>query len=85
MKRPKIKRIDELYSTKFLSFQETIYKDKNGKEQKWDFVARTKNAAVVTIIAFDKNMRKLIFIKQPRVVINKIVWGFPAGLFEPGK
>ena len=85
MKKPKIKKTDEICSTKFLSLKQSTYNDKECNERKWDYVTRSKDASVVTIIAFDATMRKILFIKQPRIPIGKIILSFPAGLIDPGE
>jgi len=85
MKKPTIKSVDEVCSTKYLSMKEATYKDKNGDERKWDYVSRTKNNNIVTVIPFNAVMNKLLFIKQPRIPIGKIVIGFPAGIIDDGE
>ncbi|MFX1520302.1 MAG: NUDIX domain-containing protein [Promethearchaeota archaeon] len=81
----KIKGIEKLASTKWLSLKQVTWLDKNNKEQKWDFVERIGDQQVVTVICKSRQTNKLLFIAQPRVPVNKIVIEFPAGLIDPGE
>jgi 8-oxo-dGTP pyrophosphatase MutT (NUDIX family) len=81
----KIKNIEKVASTKWLSLNQATYLDKNGKERKWDFVTRNNEQQVVTIVCKSKRTKKLLFIAQPRVPLNKTVIEFPAGLIDPGE
>ncbi len=81
----KIKGIEKLASTKWLSLKQATWLDKNNKEQKWDFVERIGDQQVVTVICKSKRTKKLLFIAQSRVPVNKIVIEFPAGLIDSGE
>jgi ADP-ribose pyrophosphatase len=85
MKKPTIEKTYELCSTKFLSLKQSTYKDKEGTERKWDFVSRKTGKGIVTIIPFNSTMRFLLFVKQPRVPVGKIVLSFPAGIIDDGE
>lgn len=81
----RIKGIEKLASTKWLSLKQATWLDKNNKEQKWDFVERIGDQQVVTVICKSKRTNKLLFIAQPRVPVSKIVIEFPAGLIDSGE
>lgn len=73
------------FETKWLSFINVKYLNKEGKEMFWDFVSRKGNTKVVTLICHSKQTNKILLISQPRVPINKIVIEFPAGLIDEGE
>lgn len=72
----------DICDTKFLALKEAKYVDKTGKESKWNYVSRKKTTGVVTVIPFDERKARLLFIKQARVPVRKIVISFPAGLID---
>ncbi len=80
----KIKKIDELYTTKWLAFKSAEFISKDGNTLKWDYVSRKGNRQVVTCICRSKKNRYLL-ISQPRVPLNKVVIEFPAGLVDEGE
>jgi len=81
----KIKEIKELFGTKWLSFKDATYFNKEGKEMKWNFISRKAEAKVVTIICRSQTTGKFLLISQPRVPVNKVVIEFPAGLIDQGE
>ena len=80
-----IKEIKEVFGTKWLSFKEATYLNKEGKEMKWNYVSRKGDTKIVTAICRSQTTGKYLLISQPRVPINKIVIEFPAGLIDPGE
>lgn len=81
MKRKEVKVVHE---TKWLSFNEATYLDKNNEPHQWSYVSRKKSDGVVTMICRSRYNRYL-FIIQPRVPVNKKVLEFPAGLIDKGE
>ncbi len=81
----KIKETKEVFGTKWLSFKEATYLNKEGKEMKWNYVSRKGDTKIVTAICCSQTTGKYLLISQPRVPINKIVIEFPAGLIDPGE
>ena len=79
-----IKKIETLWSSKWLSIKQAVYKDKNEIERTWEFVERNNNAKVVTIIC-ESESGKFLLIKQARIAINAFEISFPAGLIDPGE
>jgi ADP-ribose pyrophosphatase len=79
-----IKKVDEIYGTKWLAFKSAEFVSKDGNILKWDYVSRKGNRQVVTCICKSKKNRYLL-ISQPRVPLNKIVIEFPAGLVDEGE
>ncbi len=81
----KIKETKEVFSTKWLSFKEATYLNKEGNEMKWNYVSRKGDTKIVTAICRSQTTGKYLLISQPRVPINKTVIEFPAGLIDPGE
>jgi len=77
--------IKDVCGSKWLTLKETTYKDKNGNDQKWQFVARSKNEAATGVVARTEKSGKFLFIVNGRVPMNKWVIGFPGGLVKPGE
>ena len=80
-----IKKVEEIHSTKWLTFKSATYLNKEGKELKWDWISRKGGREVVTCICHSKTSNKYLLITQPRVACNKIVIEFPAGLVDEGE
>jgi 8-oxo-dGTP pyrophosphatase MutT (NUDIX family) len=81
----RIKQIEEICATKWLTLKNAEYINKDGKEMKWDWVSRNASREVVTCICRSKIGNKYLLIAQPRVPVNKIVIEFPAGLVDDGE
>jgi ADP-ribose pyrophosphatase len=82
-----------LLHTKYLNFNETIYKDTKDNLRNWCWVERPNKRKAVMIVAevlgdwkwfgigYKQNSR-LVIIKEFRVPISGYEWGFPAGLVD---
>ena len=91
-----IKKLKPLAQTKFLSIYDATYTNKLGNEKHWMIASRKgydklsqkyfKNKKdevdAVVIIAFHKEVKKLVLVKQFRVPLNDYVYELPAGLVE---
>lgn len=73
---------ETVWTGKFLNSKIITYKNKEGKESKWEIVARNGNQQACTIIAWAKPSDRLIMIKQYRPSEGKYVIEFPAGLID---
>ena len=73
-----------LKTSKFLTFKNRIYLDKNNKEQSWQMVSRNNETKAVGIIAITKD-NKLVVTREFRVPINNFEYGMPAGLIDEGE
>ncbi|MFW6273164.1 MAG: NUDIX hydrolase [bacterium] len=90
----KIKSSNNLNTTKFLNFKETIYEDELGNEKKWIWCQRPNDTKAVVIAAvvdkgfvsssvggYERDLR-LVVTKEFRIPINDYEYGFPAGLVD---
>ena len=99
MRKTKIKEVEVLAKTKFLSLYNAKYENKNGKERNWTIASRKGNDVLtetliqgkedkvdaVVIVAFHKRENKLVLVKQFRVPINDYIYELPAGLVDEGE
>ena len=99
MRKTKIKEVEVLAKTKFLSLYNAKYENKNGKERNWTIASRKENDVLtktliqgkedkvdaVVIVAFHKREKKLVLVKQFRVPINDYIYELPAGLVDEGE
>lgn len=99
MTKTKIKEVEVLAKTKFLSLYNAKYENKNGKERNWTIASRKENDVLtktliqgkedkvdaVVIVAFHKRENKLVLVKQFRVPINDYIYELPAGLVDEGE
>ena len=99
MRKTKIKEVEVLAKTKFLSLYNAKYENKNGKERSWTIASRKGNDVLtetliqgkedkvdaVVIVAFHKRENKLVLVKQFRVPINDYIYELPAGLVDEGE
>jgi ADP-ribose pyrophosphatase len=69
------------------------YQDKKGKDKTWTYASRShpdnrtgRTGAVpdaVVVVPFHTTQKKLVIIKEFRVVLGGYQYGFPAGLLDP--
>lgn len=99
MKKTKIKDVEVLARTKFLSLYNAKYENKNGREKNWTIASRKGTEVLnetllqgkedkvdaVVIVAFHKSEKKLVLVKQFRVPINDYIYELPAGLVDQGE
>ena len=96
MKNLKIKNVNTLVETDFVSLYEVEYKNKKGQEKHWMVSSRKSKEELekiylenkedkvdaVVICALHKTQNKLVLINQYRVPINKYIYELPAGLVD---
>ena len=80
--KPQILKTELKGGTKWLKLNTHTYRNKNGEEATWDYVARETN--IVTTICKSSKYNRFLIIAQPRIPIGKIVFEFPAGLMDKG-
>lgn len=92
----KIKKVNALAETKFLSLYDAEYVNKNGDLKHWTIASRKskevlnsqyfegKNNKIdaVVIAALHKPLNKLVMVRQFRVPVNDYIYEFPAGLID---
>ena len=99
MKKNTVKALVTLCKSKFLSFYEARYENKEGKEKKWLMASRKteevlyrqffegqeEQADAVLIAAIHEESKKLVLIKQFRIPLNDYIYELPAGLIDEGE
>ena len=96
--KSKVYKIEKIAGTKFLSYYDLSYKNKNGKEKSWSAVSRadtkdyekrlfekSNQRDAVLIGAYHIDMQKLVLVKQFRVPLNDYIYEIPAGLIDKGE
>ena len=92
----KVQNIEALAQTKFLSLYNANYINKGGNKKTWTIATRKSKEALedqffngkedkvdaVVILAYHKDEKKLVAIKQFRMPINNYVYELPAGLID---
>lgn len=99
MKNNKIKKLNLLYKTKFLSLYDAEYENKKGSHKHWTIASRKdydtlndqffngkeEKIDAVIIAALHKESNSLVLIRQFRVPLNDYVYELPAGLVDKGE
>ena len=92
----KVQNLETLVQTKFLSLYNANYTNKDGNKKTWTIATRKSKEALeeqffngkedkvdaVVILAYHKDEKKLVAIKQFRMPINNYVYELPAGLID---
>ena len=96
MSKTIVKDLKVLAKTNFLSLYNADYINKGGKEKTWTIATRKSKEALeeqffqgkedkmdaVVILAYHKEEKKLVAIRQFRVPLNYYVYELPAGLID---
>ena len=92
----KVKNIETLAETKFLSLYNANYTNKSGNEKTWTIATRKDKKTLeeqffngkedkvdaVVILAYHKDKKKLVAIRQFRIPLNNYDYELPAGLID---
>lgn len=92
----KVQNLETLVQTKFLSLYNANYTNKDGNKKTWTIATRKSKEALeeqffngkedkvdaVVILAYHKDEKKLVAIKQFRIPLNNYVYELPAGLID---
>ena len=92
----KVENLETLAQTKFLSLYNANYTNKGGNKKTWTIATRKTKEALeeqffsgkedkvdaVVILAYHKEERKLVAIRQFRIPLNNYVYDLPAGLID---
>jgi len=91
----KINRIKKITDANHLNLFSVQYKDRADQDKEWIFASRSNPATpseqddriadAVVIIPYHKKEKKLVLIKEFRVVLGDYQYGFPAGLVDKGE
>ena len=74
--------ISDIVKRKWIVLKEAKYKNNHGKILSWEYVERTNNPKIVTVIVKSLKSDKYLFIEQFRVSVQDRVLEFPAGLVD---
>jgi ADP-ribose pyrophosphatase len=96
-----IKNIQQITAMRHLNMFLVQYVDKVGKDKAWEFASRSGTRNVhqqnhprdpsdvmpdaVVVVPFHTQEKKLVIIREFRVVLGGYQYGFPAGLLDPGE
>ena len=92
----KVQNIQALAETKFLSLYNANYTNKGGNKKTWTIATRKSKEVLedqffngkedkvdaVVILAYHKEEKKLVAIRQFRIPLNNYVYELPAGLID---
>ncbi len=88
-----ISGVHKLTDMRHLNLFSIEYQDKKGKDKTWTYASRSgpDNPAgrtdtvpdAVVVVPFHTKEKKLVIIKEFRVVLGGYQYGFPAGLLDP--
>lgn len=92
----KVQKIESLAQTKFLSLYNANYINKGGNRKTWTIATRKSKEVLeaqffngkedkvdaVVILAYHKEEKKLVAIRQFRIPLNNYVYELPAGLID---
>ena len=80
---------------KFVSLVEVAYEDQKGNSKQWQMVTREAQPKCISgsiqrpdatiIVPYHLKEKKLAVIKEFRVPVGGYMYGFPAGLLDPGE
>ncbi|MGM0393193.1 MAG: NUDIX hydrolase [Thermodesulfobacteriota bacterium] len=87
--------IRKLTDMRHLNLFAVQYQDKTGTDKTWTYASRSGPADVretvpdrpdaVVVVPYHVKARKLVIIREFRVVLGGYQYGFPAGLLDPGE
>ena len=63
------------------------YQDRNGQDKVWVYASRGNpdRPDAVVVVPFHEEEKKLVLIREYRVPLQGVQYGFPAGLVDPGE
>jgi len=87
--------IRKLTDMRHLNLFTVQYRDKTGRDKTWTYASRSgpvnagdtgsEKPDAVVVVPYHVNERKLVIIREFRVVLGGYQYGFPAGLVDPGE
>ncbi len=87
--------IRKLTDMRHLNLFTIQYQDKTGTDKTWTYASRSGPADVretvpdrpdaVVVVPYHVKARKLVIIREFRVILGGYQYGFPAGLLDPGE
>jgi ADP-ribose pyrophosphatase len=71
--------------SQWIKLKKVVYENDDGQVLSWDYIERIGARTSVLVLPRFKESRDLIFIRQYRVVMDRYVIGFPAGVISDGE
>ncbi|MDD9304674.1 MAG: NUDIX hydrolase [Desulfobacter sp.] len=83
----KICNTTKITDQKHLNLVSVRYQDKNQSYKTWIYASRGNKIRpdAVVVVPYHKTLGKLVVIKEFRIPLQGIQFGFPAGLVDPGE
>ena len=91
----KILSVSRLTDEKFVNLYDMRYLDRNGNEKRWSYASRSDPPKAQTgsfdmpdaavIVPFHEETGRLVVIREFRIPLAGWLYGFPAGLVDPGE
>ena len=66
----------------WIRLKRVVYKNDGGDVLEWDYVERTDSRTSVLIMPRFKDSGDILFVRQYRVILDRYVIGFPAGVLD---
>ena len=88
--------IEKVYEGTYLDYYNVTYRNEDGQEKVYEMVSRDKqidskeklydhSTDAVVMIVNDVSDEHVVLVKEFRLELGKTIFGFPAGLIDPGE
>lgn len=92
----KYEKIEKVYDGAYLDYYLVTYRDAEGREKVYEMVSRDKeidsreklydhSTDAVVMIVNDPSDEHVVLVREFRLELGKTIFGFPAGLIDPGE
>lgn len=89
-------KIEKVYEGTYLDYYNVTYRNEEGQEKVYEMVSRDKqidskeklydhSTDAVVMIVNDVSDEHVVLVKEFRLELGKTIFGFPAGLIDPGE
>ncbi len=89
-------KIEKVYDGQYLDYYLVTYRDRSGHEKVYEMVSRDKeidtreklydhSTDAVVMIVNDPADEHVVLVREFRLELGKTIFGFPAGLIDPGE
>ena len=75
-----ILRVKEISTSPWIQLKRVVYETDGGEALEWDYIERTNDRTSVLILPRFKESGDILFVRQYRVILDRNVIGFPAGV-----
>ena len=76
----KILNTEDVTESPWIKLKRIVYENNDGQLLRWDYIERVNAQSSVLVMARFKESGDLIFTRQYRVIMDRYVIGFPAGV-----